>query len=93
MDQGRETNRTIKGFLDAFVAAEQPTKSDGHRVHWMYKRHLHMRRLPGEDAGVLASALVRAGYEDEGIDLIKEVLSKSPTNKRRRCETLPSLIP
>jgi len=92
MDQGRETNRTVKGFLDAYVAADQPTKSDGHRVHWMYKRHLHMRRLPGEVAGVLASALVRAGYEDEGIDLIKEVLSKSPTNRELRLRLADALV-
>ena len=92
LDRNSEGNRTVKGFLDAYVAAERPSKSDGHRVHWMYKRHLHMRQLPSEVSGLLASAVVRAGYEDEGIELIKEVLLDNPVNRELRLRLADALV-
>jgi Flp pilus assembly protein TadD len=92
IDQGNDSDRAIKGFLDAYIADEEPSRNHAYRVQWMYKRHTHMRKLPWGVAGVLASALVRAGHEAEGIDLLNEVLEEHPQNRDVRLRLADALV-
>ena len=82
----------MKGFLDAFMSIEDPSGSNTYRVEWIYQRHTHMRKLSWEVAGVLASALVRAGEADKGIDLIKDVLDENPANRELRLRLADALV-
>ena len=92
IDQGHDSDRAIKGFLDAYIADEEPSRNHAHRVQWMHKRHTHMRKLPWGVAGVLASALVRAGHEAEGIDLLNEVFEEHPQNRDVRLRLADALV-
>jgi cellulose synthase/poly-beta-1,6-N-acetylglucosamine synthase-like glycosyltransferase/Flp pilus assembly protein TadD len=92
IDRGDSSDRAVKGFLDAYIADEVPSANHAHRVQWMYKRHTHMAKLPWDVAGVLASALVRAGHESEGIDLLKEVLLENPENRDVRLRLADALV-
>ena len=92
IDRGDDSDRAMKGFLDAFMSVEDPSGSNTYRVEWIYQRHTHMQKLSWEVAGVLASALVRAGEADKGIDLIKEVLDENPANRELRLRLADALV-
>ncbi|MAD32570.1 MAG: hypothetical protein CMJ88_02275 [Planctomycetes bacterium] len=92
IDRGDDSDRAMKGFLDAFMSIEDPSGSNTYRVEWIYQRHTHMQKLSWEVAGVLASALVRAGEADKGIDLIKDVLDENPANRELRLRLADALV-
>lgn len=92
IDHGNESDRALKGFLDAYLADEEPNRSHSHRVLSMLKRHMHMRKLPWDVVGALASALVRADHEAEGIDLLKTVLADHPENRELRLRLADALV-
>lgn len=92
IDRGDDSDRILKGFLDAYIADDEPSSSHSHRVQWMYKRHMHMRKLPWDVAGVLASAMGRAGYEAEGLTLLKEALRENPLNRELRLRLADALV-
>jgi len=92
IDRGDDSNRVMKGYLDAYMSIEDPSGSNTYRVQWIYQRHTHMRKLPWEVAGVLASALVRSGNSDQGIELIKQVLEDNPSNRDLRLRLADALV-
>ena len=92
IDKGDDSDRAIKGFLDAFMAVENPGASDIYRVQWVYKRHTHMRKLPSDVAGALAAAMVRSGDAELGITLLQDVLTDDPSNQDLRLKLADSLV-
>ena len=92
MDDGFETDRLMAGFLDAYLGAENPSASSGHRVYLMLERHRHVRKLATSVTGRLASALVRAKFQDEGIELLEEVLAALPEDRDLRLRLADALV-
>ena len=92
MDDGFESDRLMAGFLDAYLGSENPSASAGHRIYLMYERHRHVRKLPHSITGRLASALVRANFQEEGISLLEAVLQGSPDDRDLRLRLADALV-
>jgi len=92
MDDGFESDRLMAGFLDAYLGSENPSASAGHRIYLMYERHRHVRKLPLGITGRLASALVRANFQEEGIALLEAVLAGNPGDRDLRLRLADALV-
>ncbi|HIG10777.1 MAG TPA: glycosyltransferase [Planctomycetes bacterium] len=92
IDDGEDSDRLNRGFLDAFLGTHNPTQSDKHRLPWMLKRHQMVSPLPADIAGRLATALAQADFTALAIELLEETLLSHPTDRDLRLRLADAMV-
>ena len=92
LDRGLHGPRLLGGFLDAYLGAQAPSSSDGHRLQWMLQIRSNGAVIEGELAGRLAMALVRSGSTQNAIELLEETVAKTPEGRELRLRLADALV-
>jgi len=92
LDRGLHGPRLLGGFLDAYLGAQAPSSSDGHRLQWMLQIRSNGAVIEGELAGRLAMALVRSGSTRDAIELLEETVAQNPEGRELRLRLADALV-